>query len=102
MAVPDVHPDAGGTSIGSIAPNPSVGANRLMLSLRRPAPAEVCVYSASGRLVRNLYHGVLPEGRHTLVWDGRDESARVATPGIYFWAGSVGGQRFERRSVKLH
>jgi flagellar hook assembly protein FlgD len=34
--------------------------------------------------VRALESGSFAAGRHVLAWDGRDESGRLAAPGVYF------------------
>jgi flagellar hook assembly protein FlgD len=35
-------------------------------------------------MVRTLAGGGLPAGEHTVVWDGRDDSGRSLSTGVYF------------------
>mgnify|MGYP000709424865 CR=1 FL=1 len=45
----------------------------------------VAVHDLRGRLVRVLVEGVVPQGRHEAVWQGRDRSGRQAAAGVYFY-----------------
>ncbi|MEQ8786124.1 MAG: FlgD immunoglobulin-like domain containing protein [Pirellulaceae bacterium] len=50
--------------------------------------ATVVIEDADGRRVRNLASGrSFSAGRHTLVWDGLDESGVLVAPGAYRWRG---------------
>lgn len=50
--------------------------------------ATVVIEDAAGHRMRNLIAGrSFPTGRHTLVWDGLDESGKLVTPGSYRWRG---------------
>jgi len=66
------------------SPNPSSSATRMQLALPAAGAVDLSVYDASGRRVATLLHSVLPAGRRSVQWDGRDAAGRLATPGIYF------------------
>jgi len=61
-------------------PNPFRSTVSLNLQVTRPCPVVACVYDNNGRLVRSLE--VTDRGMTT--WDGRDETGKAVTPGIYF------------------
>jgi hypothetical protein len=42
------------------------------------------VYNVRGQEVRCLVDGPMPRGRHSVVWDGRDESGAATSSGVYF------------------
>ena len=42
------------------------------------------VYSPSGARVRGLAVQAFEAGRHAVPWDGRDDSGRKVSPGVYF------------------
>ncbi|MDI6841093.1 MAG: FlgD immunoglobulin-like domain containing protein [bacterium] len=42
------------------------------------------VYDLSGRLVKELVHGVLKPGQYRVSWDGRDSDDKNIPSGIYF------------------
>jgi flagellar hook assembly protein FlgD len=44
---------------------------------------ELKIYDVSGRLVKNLYRGIV-NSNHTLTWKGNDENGRTVAQGIYF------------------
>jgi hypothetical protein len=42
-----------------------------------------------------------PAGRHEAIWDGRSETGRKASPGVYFYRLDAGGHRSERKLIIL-
>jgi hypothetical protein len=44
----------------------------------------ISVFNVRGRRVRVLVDGEVPPGRHTAVWDGRNDSGQPVASGIYF------------------
>ena len=65
-------------------PNPFNPLTTVAFRLAEPDAVELSIYSADGRLVRTLAHGVLPAGQHDLVWDGRDERGTDVGSGRFF------------------
>lgn len=71
-------------------PNPAAGAIRLAVSIpgagagSADAMVRAEVFDVTGRRVRVLYSGRLPEGDHQLAWDGRDHHGADAGAGIFF------------------
>ena len=67
------------------SPNPFNPSTRLSFVLADRAAVSLRVYDVSGRLVRELMAGItLPAGPHDVVWDGRDDSRRAVSAGVYF------------------
>jgi hypothetical protein len=66
------------------APNPMNPRASIAFSLSGAARGSLAVYSASGRLVRNLAETVFAAGGHEFVWDGRDDAGREVPSGAYF------------------
>jgi flagellar hook assembly protein FlgD len=58
--------------------------------------AEVRIYDASGRMVRELS---LIHNRSFAVWDARDQSGRVVAPGVYFVQLKAGGLRLVEKAI---
>ncbi len=75
-------PDAFG--LAPPRPNPARGPVEIVLSLPREDAVAVEVMAVDGRRVATLARGVLPAGRHALVWDGRDDAGARAASGVYF------------------
>jgi hypothetical protein len=63
------------------------------------------IYDVSGRVVATPVNGVVGPGRHTRVWDGRENGGGQAVAGIYFLSleAIADGERFtaKRRLVRL-
>lgn len=78
-------------------PNPFNPVTQINFSLAAAGPAQLDVYDAQGRLVRNLVKGRLDAGRHSVTWDGRDEAGSSMASGVYFYRlESAEGSRSKR------
>lgn len=94
-------PLAGGLSPLEVAlsparPNPSGAATSFVVTLMRPAQAELVILDLAGRQVATLAQGPLGAGAHTFVWDGSG-----ARDGVYFARLSVGGRVHTSRVALL-
>ena len=47
--------------------------------------AELAIYNSLGQRVRTLFDGTVEDGRHSLIWDGKDAFGRNAASGLYFY-----------------
>ncbi|MEW6749674.1 MAG: FlgD immunoglobulin-like domain containing protein [Candidatus Latescibacterota bacterium] len=56
-----------------------------MLDFALPSrtPVTLRIYDLLGQPVVTLVNGILDAGRHTAVWDGRDEAGRPMASGLY-------------------
>jgi hypothetical protein len=84
------------------APNPSEGPVHLTISGTTigAEPAHVTIYSASGRVIRNLTADDVG-ARITVVWDRLDTTGRPVPAGIYYARATAGDRASERRLVLL-
>jgi formylglycine-generating enzyme required for sulfatase activity len=73
-------------------PNPCNPATTIAFALPSGGDVEVTVYDMLGRSVRRLYHGTLPAGKHTTVWDTTDESGTRVSSGMYCYTVRYGRQ----------
>ncbi|MFH1681573.1 MAG: right-handed parallel beta-helix repeat-containing protein [Candidatus Eisenbacteria bacterium] len=75
-----------GLPLGTRAqPNPFGPGTTIHFGIDRSGPATLAVYDLAGRRVRLLRAGDLPAGRHQAEWDGRDDSGRPVSSGVYFY-----------------
>ena len=65
-------------------PNPFNPSTSVSYRIPAAGHVDVRVYDVRGRLVRNLVDGWRIAGDHTVTWQGRDDSGRAATTGVYF------------------
>jgi|GEM_PF-6480861 len=87
--------------IGGIYPNPFNPRARVAYALTSPGHAVLSVYDVRGRLVRTLAEGNLPAGEHTVVWDGRDDTDRACSSGVYFFRLSTQGRSYTHKALLL-
>jgi hypothetical protein len=83
------------------APNPTRGAARFEYESPAGGEARIAVFSASGRLVRELASGPFPPGRHVATWDAADARGARVSPGVYFYQVSLGGAQRDGKIVIL-
>ncbi len=74
-----------GATIESVYPNPFNPNTNIAFSLAEPGRVRVEVFTVGGRLVRVLLNDTYEAGRHTLRWDGTDQSGNSAASGNYFF-----------------
>jgi hypothetical protein len=66
------------------APNPFVSDTRVAFDLRNGGHARLQVFGADGRLVREVWDGVVGAGLQTVIWDRRDGAGRSVAAGVYY------------------
>ncbi|MHB9027161.1 MAG: two-component regulator propeller domain-containing protein [Candidatus Latescibacterota bacterium] len=75
------HP-AGFLSIGNF-PNPFNPGTIIEFTIQETAKTEVSIYNAAGQKINTLVAGTMSAGRHSFVWDGRDEGGLAVASGVY-------------------
>jgi flagellar hook assembly protein FlgD len=75
-------------------PNPFLSSTDVSLSIASGQEGSLAVYDVTGRLVKTLYSGYLPEGAHTFRWDGKENTGLQVRSGVYF-------VRFEGKSSRV-
>ncbi|MCB5230878.1 MAG: FlgD immunoglobulin-like domain containing protein, partial [Candidatus Cloacimonas sp.] len=67
-------------------PNPFNPETTIQYSLREDVDKmELKVYNVLGQVVKTLKSGPHAKGDHKVVWDGKTDSGKSATSGIYFY-----------------
>ncbi len=95
--VSGVEPMVAGLALSLPVPNPVSTRARLMLTLPRTANAQVAVFDAAGRRVRDLLQAELPAGVTPVDWALEDAEGRAVAAGLYLVRARVGGQSVIRR-----
>lgn len=81
-------------------PNPFHPSTAIRFDLAQATPVRLRIFDIAGRTVRVLVNGPLPPGGRSVVWDGRDETARPLAGGVYFYRIEANGFS-ESRSMVL-
>jgi subtilisin-like proprotein convertase family protein len=84
------------------SPNPFNPATTISFAV--PADAglvTLSIFDVSGRRVHTLEQGTLPAGTYTRTWQGRDDSGRQVSSGVYFYQLTGNGFSQTRKMVVL-
>jgi hypothetical protein len=81
------------------APNPFGRTGEIRYALPERTHVRVCIYDASGRLVRELVSGVRDAGAHAVTWDRTDDRGREIASGVYFLSMKAGGATIRKKLV---
>ncbi|MHB9028460.1 MAG: FlgD immunoglobulin-like domain containing protein [Candidatus Latescibacterota bacterium] len=84
-------------SLSPAVPNPFNPTTAISFTLPAPGSMRLAVHSVTGQMVRELSSGRLSPGRHTAVWDGRDDRGRKVSSGIYMVRLDAGGKTAARK-----
>ncbi|HDS01363.1 MAG TPA: T9SS type A sorting domain-containing protein, partial [candidate division Zixibacteria bacterium] len=85
--------------LGQNHPNPFNPETEISYSLPEDTWVTIKVYNISGQLVKTLVDDVKPAGRHTVSWNGTNQSnSRVAT-GVYFYRMET--ERFQKTAKMI-
>jgi flagellar hook assembly protein FlgD len=82
-------------------PNPFNPATTIPFVLEAASRVVLRVYDVRGALVATLYDGVLPEGRHTIGWDGRNDHGRTVSSGTYLYSLVAGNRHLSRKMLMV-
>jgi len=72
-------------------PNPFNPRTTIRFNLPKQSHVTLTVYNILGQRIRTLFDGVKPAGIHFVWWDGRDDSGRSVSSGIYLCKIRTGG-----------
>jgi len=64
-------------------PNPFNPSTTIEFTLASPGKTTLVVYDIMGRMIRELVSGQILSGKHTVLWDGKDDSGRSVSSGVY-------------------
>jgi predicted RNA-binding protein with TRAM domain len=70
---------------------------------RHALPVQIEVYNIRGQLIRTLLDGsrALESGRHSVIWDGRDDNGNQVSSGIYLYRMRAGEYQSTRRMILM-
>ncbi len=83
-------------------PNPFNPSTTISFSLTTE-DTEIIIYNIKGQKVKQLVSDIrqLPEGQHSVVWDGKDDNNQPVSSGIYFYKLKAGGFQKVRKMILL-
>ena len=66
-------------------PNPFNPTTTISFSTKEAGFVSINIYNMKGQLVKKLVEGNLEAAYHNILWDGRDDSNKTVSSGIYFY-----------------
>ena len=77
-------------------PNPFNPETTIAYELPKTTKVSISIYNMKGELIRILLDEERPTGAHSIVWDGKDTSARDVASGMYLYQMRAGSVTHER------
>jgi hypothetical protein len=82
---PGSEPGAPAFALEQNCPNPLNPLTNIFFTIPEKTEVELYVYDVTGKVVKRLVDGVTMEpGRHKAMWDGRTDTGRAVSSGVYF------------------
>jgi hypothetical protein len=82
-------------------PNPFNGQSVIKFNLRKSGEVNLEVYNILGKKVRNLINKEMPNGFHSVTWDGRNDKGERVSSGVYFYKLKASGFSLSRKMIFL-
>jgi len=80
-------------------PNPFNPVTTIDFGLPACRSVKLVVYSINGQLVKTLLNNRLSAGYHQVQWDGKDDSGRQLTTGVYIYELKTGSERIIKKML---
>lgn len=82
-------------------PNPFNPSTTISFTAKDPGHARLAIYNLKGQLVRSLLNSEVSGGKHSLVWDGRDDHGNATASGIYLYKLELNGATCSKKMLML-
>ncbi|MFH1072257.1 MAG: FlgD immunoglobulin-like domain containing protein [Nanoarchaeota archaeon] len=83
------------------APNPFSMSTLISYTLENQSPVKVDIYNAAGQQLKTLVDETQSQGRHDLVWDGKDGAGTVLGSGVFFYTVETPSQRTSKKMLLI-
>ena len=82
-------------------PNPFNPVTTIAYSLSEDSQVLISIYNIKGQEVKELTSGIQPAGNYNITWNGKDDSGKDVTSGIYFYKLKTNGKELTRKMLML-
>jgi len=82
-------------------PNPFNPVTTISFSLTAREKVQLEVFNSLGQKVKTLISREMPAGKHTVIWDARNDAGNPLGSGVYFYQISAGGFVQTRKMILL-
>ncbi len=91
----------GSSSLLQNFPNPWNPSTVIKYHIAQDGHVNLSIYNIAGQLVRNLVDDTKKAGKYDVQWDGKDNSGRVVTSGVYFYKIAAENFKSTRKMILL-
>jgi|GEM_PF-6226021 len=77
-------------------PNPANPGTKITYTLAQKTDIRLVIYNSNGQVIRELENSLKPAGKYHVHWDGRDQTGKIVSNGVYFYSLKTN----ERTSIK--
>ncbi len=82
-------------------PNPFNPSTTISYSIPTESKVELTIYNIKGQKVKTLTNDKFDKGKHSVIWDGDDDSGKSVSSGIYFYKLKSGKESSVKRMLLL-
>lgn len=86
-------------SMGVAYPNPMVFSTEFSIDVNNAGDLNVGVYSAQGKLIRNIYEGYAFVGKKEFIWQGDNNFGNKMPAGVYILIANLNGRKVMQKLV---
>ncbi len=89
------------TNLYSNYPNPFNPTTTISFSIPQADKVNLSIYNIKGQKVKELASDNFAQGRHNLVWDGKDSNGKNASSGVYFYKIKTSHDKITKKMMLL-
>ena len=82
-------------------PNPFNPRTTISFAIAEPGKAKVEIFNIKGQKVKTLLNKHLKGGKHSVIWNGTDNSNKKVSSGVYFYQVSVNNEKKVKKMLML-
>jgi hypothetical protein len=82
-------------------PNPFNPETNISFSIPVEQKVKITIYNLKGQKVRQLLSGQFESGRHSVVWEGKDDNGKQVGSGLYFYKLKTDNKEFSKKMLLL-
>ncbi|HPN40910.1 MAG TPA: choice-of-anchor J domain-containing protein, partial [Candidatus Cloacimonadota bacterium] len=90
-----------GTRLQGNYPNPFNPETTIRFSVKEATPVTIEIYNTKGQLVKTLINEAKEAGNHSVVWNGKDNSGRSVSSGVYFYKMNAGKYSSTKKMIMM-
>ena len=89
------------TRLNSNYPNPFNPTTTISFDLAKPGKVTLRIFNVRGQVVKTISQGEYGSGKHSVVWDGRDNHNTPVASGVYFYKMETPGYTQTRKMLMM-